>query len=275
MQWIRHLILDMDGVLWRGETPLPGLPDFFAVLRRLGINFVLATNNATKSAEQYVARLAGYGVDIEAWRILGSAETTAIHLSRHYPPAAAIYAIGEAGLHQELRRRNLSVVNAPGQTADLPRQVDLVVVGLSRQVCYAELAQAGLYISRGAAFIGANPDVSLPTENGPLPGAGALLALLEAATGIRPIIIGKPSPIMFQTALQRLNAPAAATAMVGDRLETDIQGAQAVGLSTILVLSGVTTPDQLAAAAIRPDYVFTDINALAAALQAAHTPTRL
>lgn len=274
MQHIRHLFLDMDGVLWRGDTPIPGLPDFFATLRRLDIQVMLLTNNATKTAAQYVGRLAGYGVQLAADHILGSAESTAAYLARNYPQGTRAYVIGEAGLRQALQAQGFMLAARPDAEHGLARdEVDLVVVGFDRRVCYGDLAQAMLYLNRGAVFVGTNPDVSFPSEAGPLPGAGALIALLEAASSRRALIVGKPGAIMFEEALRRLGAKPDNTAMVGDRLETDILGAQRAGLTTILVLSGVTSQAGLDSAEIRPDYVFADIHALAAALQAAHAPT--
>lgn len=271
MQHIRNLLLDMDGVLWRGDTPLPGLPDFFAALRRLNIQVLLLTNNATKTAAQYVTRLAGYGVELAAERILGSAESTAAYLARCYPQGGRVYVIGEAGLRQSLRDQGFELAGLPDAAGSLGRDaVDVVVVGFDRRVCYRDLAQAMLYLNQGAVFVGSNPDVSFPSEYGPLPGAGALIALLEAASGRRALIVGKPGALMFAEALRRLDGRPDNTAMVGDRLETDILGAQRAGLTSILVLSGVTSQAGVEAAEIYPDYVLADIHALVAALETAH-----
>ena len=158
----------------------------------------------------------------------------------------------------------------------------LVVVGFNRHVTYRELAGAALYINHGARFIGTNPDVTFPSELGQLPGAGALLAFIATATGVTPEIIGKPGPALFQEALQRLGATdatmattAAVTAMVGDRLSTDIAGGQAAGLHTVLVMSGVTTAKELAAGTVLPDLVLDDIHALAAWLSASRRPATI
>lgn len=279
MKAIRNLILDMDGVVWRGMTPMPGLTDFFATLRRLNIGVVLATNNASRTVEQYVAKLAGFGVTVEPWQILTSAETTADHVAQHYPPATRIFVVGSDGLHHGLRARGFDVINPPNRqlssmrVADLMPYLgaaDLVVVGFTPLVNYADFAQATYYINNGARFIGSNPDVTFPSEIGPLPGAGALLALIETATGVTPEIIGKPARAIFEQALRRLGATADQTAMVGDRIATDIVGGRNAGLHTVLLLSGVTAPADLAASDVQPDYVFDDITALAAALQRAH-----
>lgn len=262
---IQHLILDMDGVLWRGETPVDGLVGFFDTMRRLGLGFVLATNNATKTAKQYEQRLATFGVSVPPGQILTSAEATAAYLNHHYPPGTKVYVVGEDGLHQAMSQRGFSILTADGFVGDGAR-VDLVVVGFTRHVCYSHLASAAYLINNGARFIGTNPDVTVPSEFGLLPGAGSLLAYLETATDVKPEIVGKPKRRIFDEALTRLSSTTANTVMVGDRLTTDIAGAQAAGLRTILLLSGVSRMDDIATLDIRPDWVFADLVALTNAL---------
>ncbi|MGW8317745.1 MAG: HAD-IIA family hydrolase [Candidatus Promineifilaceae bacterium] len=257
----QNLIIDMDGVLWRGETPVPGLPDFFAVLRAQGLAFVLATNNATKTAAQYERRLAGYGVEIPARQILNSAEASALFLRHKLIPGAAVYVVGEEGLRMAMEEQGLKVLAADGFIGPESR-ADAVVVGFTRYVCYPQLASAAHLINHGADFIGTNPDVTIPTEMGPLPGAGSLLAFIKAATGVEPVIVGKPNRTLFDEALRRLNSQPQATAMVGDRLTTDIAGGSAAGLKTILLLSGVTDQAELEDSSIQPDLVFEDLRAL-------------
>jgi len=265
LQAIRHLIIDMDGVLWRGNQPLPGLARFFQTLRELGIRFVLATNNATKSLDEYLAKLNQFGLHVTSEEILTSPQATASYLSRH-APQAQVFAIGEAGLIAELRAVGLTVVN------DRPERATHVVVGLDRGLTYAKLAEACLLIRRGAAFIGTNPDLTFPSERGLVPGNGSVLAALQAATGVEPLIVGKPQPEMLLQAMARMNGTPSNTAMVGDRLDTDILGGQRAGLATILMLSGVTSPDDLAHSAIQPDYVFAGLNELTDALLRAKQP---
>lgn len=276
-----QLILDMDGVLWRGETPLSHLPDFFAALDALGVGYMMATNNATKTAAQYVAKFAGFGVDMPAWRILGSAEMTALFLRRQYEPGTRVFVIGESGLHNALSAQGFTIINAMNgengnvriRTPRLPAlepDVALVVVGFSRLAHYAEFAAGAAYIRRGARFIGTNSDASYPTEIGPLPGAGALLALLATGTGVEPFTIGKPGPTVYEEALRRLGDSAEKTLMVGDRLQTDILGAQNAGLDSALLLSGIADSADVAATGITPTYICDDIHDLLTQLQAAH-----
>lgn len=263
---LQHLILDMDGVLWRGETALPGVVDFFATLRRKGIGVVLATNNATKVAVQYKEKLAGLGVDIAADRILTSAEATAGYLSEQYPAGTTAYVVGESGLEVALRNREFNLLQSDGYVGQ-GEHADVVVVGFTRHVCYPQLASAAHLVNNGARFVGTNPDVTFPSEWGPLPGAGSLLAFLQAATGQEPLIVGKPNQAIFHEALARLGGTPQNTAMVGDRLETDIAGAQAAGLRTILLLSGVTGRQELDESDLQPDHVFDDLRALAQYLE--------
>jgi 4-nitrophenyl phosphatase len=262
---IKNLILDMDGVLWRGETPMPGLVGFFATLKRLGLGYALATNNASKTIAQYEEKLGRFGVTVDPYYILTSSEATASYVEQEMGAETAVYIIGEDGLYEAFGRRGFPIVTmqevAGGATADL------VVYGFNRHLTYNELAQGTLLVQRGARLIGTNPDVTFPHESGLMPGAGATQAFLEAATGVAATVIGKPGRIMFEEALQRLGGTTADTAMVGDRLNTDIAGGKAAGLTTILVLSGISTAAE-AANGMQPDYIFANIGELARHLEA-------
>lgn len=261
---ITHLILDMDGVLWHGDTPMPGLAGFFDTLRRLNIGFALATNNAAKTAAQYTDKLARFGVSIPPEQILTSAETTAGYLAHEYPAGAAVYVVGDKGLFEALEVRGFRFVTPADVRAGAT--ADLVVVGFTPHACYDDLAMGAICVHRGARFIATNPDPSIPTEIGPMPGAGALQAVIRATTGVEPLVIGKPQPAVFREAVRRLGSAPASTAMVGDRLSTDIVGAKAAGLQAILVLSGISTRAEAENADVGPDYIFDDITALAAYL---------
>lgn len=262
---LHNFIVDMDGVLWRGDRPMSGLVDFFATLRDLEINYVLATNNATKTAAQYTKKLAGFGVDVAPEKILTSAETTASYLRHNYPAGTAVYVIGDPGLHDALRAQEFVIVSP--EEIEQGAGAKIVVVGFTRNALYQDFAMGTLALQNGAQFIGTNPDPTFPSEIGNLPGAGALQAVLVAATGIEPTIIGKPSHIVFDEAVRRLGGRKASTVMVGDRLTTDVAGAKAAGLHAILLLSGIAGRDDLAHSDVQPDFVFDDIMALAAALR--------
>ena len=267
---IKNLILDMDGVLWRGDTPMPGLVDFFDVLRAADIGFILATNNATKTAAMYTERLARFGVAVLPQQILTSAEATASYLADRFPSGSAIYVIGAKGLHDAVSAKGFRILSAAdvhaGAKAAAPIAAAAVVAGLSPDMTYPEIAMGVYLVNQGVPFIGTNPDTTFPSEIGPLPGAGALLAMIIAATNVEPIIIGKPGPIIFQEAVKRLGGDPSTVAMVGDRLSTDIQGAEAAGLRAILVLSGISTREEAETGPVRPDYIFADIAELASFL---------
>ncbi len=259
---IRNLIIDMDGVLWRGDMPLPALVTFFDTLRELNIQFVLATNNASKSGEEFVAKLVKFGANVALDEILTSPQATALYLSQHAPTARVFY-IGEPGLGEELQARGLSVVN------DAPETATHVVVGIDRTLTYAKLVEACLLIRAGAVFIGTNPDLTFPGERGIVPGNGAILAALRVSTDIEPIIIGKPQPEMMVQSMARMAGTPANTAVIGDRLDTDILGGQRADLTTLMVLTGVSSREEATTGDIRPDYIFGDIGEIAAALRLA------
>lgn len=250
---IRHLIIDMDGVLWRGDEPTPGLQDFFAFLRQRGVDFVLATNNSSRLPEQYVDKLARFGVDVPVECVLTSAQAAAAYLAGFAPPGARVYAIGEEGVRRALEQRGFVLADAGAA---------YVVVGWDRQLTWDKLAAAALLIHAGAGFIGTNPDTNYPTERGPVPGNGAQLAALETTTGVAPIVVGKPQPRMYEEALRRMGARPETTAVIGDRLDTDIAGGIQTGLTTILVLSGIATEEDLATSPVKPHLVCADVGEL-------------
>jgi len=194
------------------------------------------------------------GVQVSSDEILTSGMVTAQYLAAN-APGARVYVIGQDGLRQVLLERGL-------QLTDGDQPADYVVVGLDQALTYEKLSQATLLIRAGARFIGCNPDVTLPSERGLLPGNGATLAYLQASTGVAPLIIGKPERPIFEAALAAMDADRAHTACLGDRLDTDILGAQRAGLRSILVLSGATTREMLTSSPIQPSWVFEDIQAL-------------
>ena len=250
---VHHLIIDMDGVLWHGDTPLPDLQEFFAFLRQHQIAFILATNNSSRLPEQYVAKLARFGVEVSPDHVLTSAQATAAYLANIAAPGSRVYAIGDVGVRHALEQQGF-VLRDEG--------VEYVVVGWDRQLTWDKLATAALLIHAGAKFVGTNPDTSYPTERGPVPGNGAQLATLETTTGVTPVIVGKPEPWMYEEAMRRMAACPKTTAVVGDRLETDIGGGARVGLTTVLVLSGIATEADLTTSPIEPDLVCAGIGEL-------------
>ena len=254
---IKAVISDMDGVLWRGTVPLPGMDGFFDLLFSRGIDFVLATNNSRSTPLDYVRKLAGMGVDgIEPRHIVTSGTATISYLQAQYAPDTPIFAVGGDGLKQLIVRAGFQLVDS-GAAA--------VVCGIDFDLTYGKLRAATLQIRAGADFIGTNPDSSFPSPEGLVPGAGSILALLEAASGRAPTVIGKPQRGMFEAALRQLGTLPEETLMIGDRINTDISGAQALGMPTALVLTGVESRESLADSHVQPDYVYAGLPELVAA----------
>ena len=250
---LRNLIIDMDGVLYRGSEAIPGTRGFLDFLREQGIGFVLATNNSTRTPQQFVDKLSRMGVTAHADEVLTSALATVGYLSNIAPPGTRVFAIGQDGLQTALREAGFELVE---------QEAEYVVAGMDFGLCLERLAEAALQIRAGAKFIGTNPDRTFPSERGIVPGAGSLLAYLETATSVTPVIIGKPETSMMEQALVRMGARKETTAVLGDRLETDILAGQRTGLFTILVLSGITDKAMLANSEIQPDLTFDDVGHL-------------
>lgn len=243
---IQALIVDMDGVLWREDQPIGDLPGIFASLEDMGLQITLATNNATRSIAQYQEKLEGFGVRLDADQIVNSALAVVHYLQREHPDGGNVYIVGEKGLAETLQQGGFRVVDASPEELSSASAQDFiaVVAAMDRQVTYAKLTAATRLIRSGVPFIGTNPDRTFPTPQGLVPGAGAILAAIEAATDTKPEIIGKPSPEMYEVALERMGVEPQEALVVGDRLETDIQGGQQLGCRTALVLSGVSTRQQ-------------------------------
>ena len=235
----KGLILDMDGVLWKGDTPIGDLPAIFACIASLGLKVVFATNNGTRSPQQYVERLAGYGVRIEAWQVVTSSLGAARLLEQQFPQGGPIFAIGEQGLFEALREKRFEPL-----TADDAPDAQAVVMGIDRQINFEKMREAALLVRNGKPFYATNPDKTFPTPRGEIPGAGAWISVIITASGVEPVYAGKPYPAIIEMALERLNLPRKETLVVGDRLETDIAAGQAAGCPCALVLSGVSTREQ-------------------------------
>jgi 4-nitrophenyl phosphatase len=254
----RAFLLDLDGVVYTGNTPLPGAAEFCAHLLASGRRFQCITNNSTLSAEQYAVKLGGMGIAVTPEQVLTSSEATALLLQQRLAPGARVLAIGEEGLVRALLAHGFRLVE---------RDPEVVVCGLDRRLTYARLTRACFALRGGAPLIATNPDLSLPTEAGMFPGNGATLAYLQAATGVRPEVIGKPEATMLRVAMERIGSRPEETVMIGDGLLTDIPAGQRAGVLTVLVLTGVSRRADLAGALTRPDLVVEDLPALQTALR--------
>lgn len=263
---IKGVLLDVDGVLYRGNEVIPGAREFLAFLDQHHIPYVYVTNNSTLSPEQYAARLRQKGFPARAEQVVGSAEATARLLVQEHSARPTVLVIGEQGLKEVLSRAGFPLT-------DNGDEAQVVVVGLDRYLTYDKLAEATYAIRRGATFYGTNPDRTFPTERGLAPGGGAILVALEAATDRTAIMVGKPEPPIFRLGLERLGLPADQVLMVGDRVETDIEGAKRVGLRAALVLTGVTR-EPPPPGPHAPDLVARDLTELQALLAAAGASQR-
>lgn len=256
---IKAIISDMDGVLWRGIQPLPGLIPFFDFLREQNLPFILATNNSRKTQDDYIHKLKGMGVkDIQLHNIITSGTATTSYLQTQYPKGTRLYVVGGDGLKQMLVHAGFVLVE---------EDAEVVVCGIDFDLTYNKMRTATLHIRQGVPFVGTNPDSSFPSPAGLVPGAGSILAMLESASDVTPTIIGKPERAMFESALRTLGTDPSETLMIGDRIGTDIQGAQAVGIQTALVLTGVETEESVKTSEIQPDFVFAGLPELIDALR--------
>ncbi len=246
---IRGLICDMDGVLWRGKSGLPGVEDFFALIEALHLEHVLVTNNSSRTPAQYVQKLADLGVVTHKKHVLNSATATA-HYIAGLQPGATVYAMGGPGVREAIEAYGLVFCEDDDVAA-----VDFVVIGWDQQLTWKKLAAATRLILDGAGFVGTNPDLTFPLETALAPGNGAQIAALEAATGMVATVIGKPWPLLYQQAMAQMGTTPDTTLVIGDRLDTDILGGIRLGLPTALVLTGISQEEELAHSPIRPTVV--------------------
>jgi HAD superfamily hydrolase (TIGR01450 family) len=250
------VVLDLDGVVVLGTCLIPGADAALAAVRDAGVGLAFVTNNATRTAAQVVDVLRAVGVPARHDEVVTSAMAAADLLE----PGTRCLVIGMEGLHAALEARGCTEVREPGQA-------QAVVVGLDRDLRYDDLRRATLALRRGARFVAANTDRTFPAAEGLEPGAGAIVAALVAASDRQPEVAGKPHAPLFETAAGHL--PAGRLLMVGDRLDTDIAGAAALGWDTALVLTGVATALEAAAAVPPPTYVAESLAALVGRLSVA------
>jgi 5'-nucleotidase len=246
---IRSWLIDMDGVLVHASKPIPGAAEFLARLQEKGLPFLVLTNNSIYTRRDLSARLAVSGLEVPEQAIWTSALATADFLRRQRPNGTA-FAIGEAGLQTAL--------HAVGYTLT-EHDPDYVVLGETRTYSFERISQAIRLIVAGARFIATNPDPTGPTPDGPLPATGSVAALISRATGVEPYFVGKPNPLMMRSALNAIDAHSETTAMVGDRMDTDVVSGLEAGMHTVLVLTGSTTREQAEAFPYRPSRIVDSI----------------
>ena len=254
MSELEGIILDMDGVLWKGSQPLVDLPVLFTLIEERGWKVLGMTNNSTRTPTYYLSKLESFGVELENWQVINSSETTAYYLKEKFPQGGGVYMIGERGLRTALKDQGFYLIEDGGQ-----REPMAVVAGMDRNLTYKKIEKAARFIRGGTPFLGTNPDKTYPTPEGLAPGAGVVLAAIEAASGVQPMVMGKPQQRMYRVAFDRLSCSPEKTLVVGDRLETDILGAQNAGCHSALVLSGVTSKEDLRNWTQAPDLVGDDV----------------
>jgi len=247
---IKALILDMDGVLWRDTEPIGDLHTIFRKIDQMGLETAFATNNATRSIEQYVQKLRSFGVAARPEQIVNSGIATAKYLQLRYPSGGKVYIIGEEGLFTTLENYGFIHSN---------KEPIAVVASLDRQIDYQKLKEATYFIRAGVPFIATNPDPALPTSEGYIPGTGAILAALSVASGLEPKIMGKPSPVMYQILLADMKIKPENALIVGDQMPTDIAAGIEAGCQTALVLTGVSTRETVDNFEFQPTYVVEDL----------------
>ncbi len=245
-------LFDLDGVLYRGDEAVPGAAEALAGLRRRGKRVAFLTNNSGRTPEAVAERLRRLGIDASPGEVVTSALATADLLAARGTRTA--FVIGEEGVRRALADAGIEVRDGD------PERVDVVVVGWDRAADYAKLRRAALLVQRGAGLVATNADPAYPAPDGLWPGAGALLAAVTTTTGAVPEVVGKPHAPLFLRALERVGD--GRPLVVGDRLDTDIAGARALGWDALLVLTGVTDEARLMASEIRPTYVGRDLRVL-------------
>ncbi len=247
---VKAILLDMDGVLWRDNTPLIDLPAAFRRMEELDLKVRLLTNNQTKTPEQFSEKLAKFGVSIPPSMIINSPMGVVFLLKKRFPQSGPVYIIGETG--------SFSALESAGfyYSEDNPLAV---VVGFDRNITFEKFVKAYRFIRAGAPFYGTNPDFTFPTPEGFIPGSGPFIAFVQAASGQEPIIAGKPSPYLFDLCFEELGLKPNEIIGIGDRLETDILGAQRAGCRSGLVLTGVSTLEDGKSWTPQPDLIASDL----------------
>ena len=268
---IKTWVFDLDGVIWRGDSAVAGAAECVSALQERGCRTLFASNNSTRAPHSFASKLSGMNIRAAPADIVTSTTVTVAYLRRRFPDGGRVFIVGEAGLRAQLEGAGFEVVqaNQDGKAGDAGAVI-AVVAGLAREFCYADLARAQHHIFAGALFIATNRDATFPIEGGVLPGAGAIVAALETASGRAPLTMGKPEPAMLTQIVEDSGLPAAQTAMIGDRLDTDIACAHRAGTGSVWVATGVVTWEQARAATgeEKPDLLLADLTELTRQLKA-------
>ncbi|WP_022882068.1 HAD-IIA family hydrolase [Gryllotalpicola ginsengisoli] len=251
---IEAWLTDMDGVLVHESKALPGASDLLAQWDAQGLEYLILTNNSIFTPRDLAARLRISGISVPEERIWTSALATAAFCQSQIPNGSA-FVIGEAGITTALHEAGFIMTET---------NPDFVVVGETRNYSFEAITKAIRLIDKGARFIATNPDATGPSADGPLPATGAIAALITKATGKEPYVVGKPNPMMFRSAMNKIGAHSETTAMIGDRMDTDIVAGIEAGLHTILVLTGISDEKEVLRYPFRPDEIISGVSELVA-----------
>lgn len=272
MTTVRGILCDLDGVVYRAHVPCPGAVEGLASAREAGVRVIFMTNNASRTPEMVAEQLTSLGVPTEPDEVLTASQVAAAVVAAQYPELTdgedAVLAVGGPGVAVALQEQGIRSVDAAqvreSQETE-PVTVRLVVQGYGAEIGVSDLTEAAYAIGAGADWVATNDDATLPTERGMAPGNGSLVAAVRHATGAEPVVVGKPHAPAYEEALARLDLPQEECLMIGDRLDTDIAGARAVGLRSALVLTGVSTRAEAEEASpdSRPDLVVETLPELA------------
>lgn len=262
-------LIDLDGVVYRGEVLLPGAKEFIVWLDTTHKKYLFLTNNSFASEVQVIAKLARLGITTDASHVLGAAQAAVKNIARRFPNAT-VYVVGEQPLLEIVRAHNLRVFEQEQQPAKVPADphaptshlAEAVLVGLDRTFDYKKLTGAVTAVRGGATLIAINRDPLLPIEGDVIPGCGAMVAAIEAASSTKAEVIGKPEPTLLQEAMYTLGSQPDETIMIGDGLDTDIAGGLAAKTHTLLVLSGKDSRKQVESTPFKPEYIYENLAAV-------------
>lgn len=238
---IKGVVLDLDGTVYRGKTEVPGAARFIEQLKEQGMKPLFVTNRSNRTPEHIRAQLNDCRIDCATENILTSA-----HATVRYIKQGTVFCIGEEGLVRALEEAGLTITD---------QSPDYVVVGFDRSFTYEKMKKACNLICNGAKYIATNPDKALRIENGVLPGTGAIVAAITAGSGVEPVIIGKPEKLIIEMALDRLGMRKEEVIAVGDNLETDIPAGAQAGVRTALILTGISTREDIAGSPVKPTWI--------------------
>ena len=249
---IRLFLFDMDGTLYLGNRLYDFTPQLLEAIRKAGKRYMFMTNNSSKSVEDYIKKLAGMGIEATEEDFITSSQATARYLKKHHW-GQRLYVCGTRSLKEELKKHGFTL-------ADTPEETDCIVMGFDMELNFQKLWDISLMLCTrpGIPYIATNPDYVCPTEFGSVPDCGSVCDMLYNVAGRRPVVIGKPEPAMPLIAMEQWGSKPEETAVFGDRIYTDVRSGLAAGVLSVLVMSGETTPEVLAASDVKPDLVLAD-----------------